>query len=331
MPAQLDTIYIKTRPTKTISRLISYLLFEGRPLTTKGRWINPLLFGLFAIEKRLPQLKKVEKPIFILGTGRSGTTILSKILSLHKDIGFLNEPKALWHSIFKYEDLIGNYSLDTAYYRLDEKKVNEKIILYAHRLYGAYLCATCSKRVLDKYPEMIFRVPFLKTIFPDSKFLLLIRNGRDTCSSIEKWSKSHKITSKNELHNWWGNNNRKWNLLVEQIVSEDPDFKKNISIIRNLHKQMDMAAVEWIVTVREGLNLISEYHDQIHVIRFEDLVSNPKKTLSDILNYCELPKDEKVYKYAAKALTQPLTGEKSLNLHHVIRPVFDQTMQSIGY
>jgi len=331
MPAQLDITYIKTRPFKTISRLISYAFFEGRPLTTKGRWINPLLFGLFAIEKRLPQLKRVEKPIFILGTGRSGSTILSKILSLHKDIGFLNEPKALWHSIFKYEDLIGNYSLDTAYYRLDEKKVNEKIILYAHRLYGAYLCAICSKRVLDKYPEMIFRVPFLKTIFPDSKFLLLIRNGSDTCSSIEKWSKSHKMTSKNELHNWWGNNNRKWDLLIEQIVSEDPDLKKNISVIRNLDNQMDMAAVEWIVTIREGLNLISEYHDQIHVIRFEDLVSNPKKTLSEILNYCELPQDEKVYKYAAKVLIQPLSGEKSLNLHHVIRPIFNQTMHSVDY
>ena len=34
MVAQLDSLYIKTRPTKVVSRLISYGLFEGRPLTT---------------------------------------------------------------------------------------------------------------------------------------------------------------------------------------------------------------------------------------------------------------------------------------------------------
>jgi hypothetical protein len=75
MIAQLDPNYIRMRPTKAVTRLISYALFEGRPLTTKGRWINPLVFSLFALEKRLPLLNKVKRPMFIVGTGRSGTTI----------------------------------------------------------------------------------------------------------------------------------------------------------------------------------------------------------------------------------------------------------------
>ena len=118
MVAQLDRLYVSTRPTKIYSRLVSYLLFEGRPLTTKGRWINPLVAAHFALEKRLPQLRQVKQPVFILGTGRSGTTILGLILSIHRDVGFLNEPKALWHSVNPADDLIGGYSEDPGKYRL---------------------------------------------------------------------------------------------------------------------------------------------------------------------------------------------------------------------
>ena len=107
MVAQLDRLYVSTRPTKAYSRLVSYLLFEGRPLTTKGQWINPLVAAHFGLEKRLPQFRQVKQPVFILGTGRSGTTILGLILSLHRDVGFLNEPKALWHSVNPADDLIG--------------------------------------------------------------------------------------------------------------------------------------------------------------------------------------------------------------------------------
>ena len=165
MVAQVDMTYIKLRPSKLYSRLISYALFEGRPLTTRGRWINPILFTLFSLQKRLPQFKKVEKPIFILGTGRSGTTILGLVLSMHRDVGFLNEPKAIWHSIYPYEDVIGSYSRGAAYYRLTESNVDASIKRNAHRIFGTYLTSVFSHRVVDKYPELIFRASFIKAIF----------------------------------------------------------------------------------------------------------------------------------------------------------------------
>ncbi len=62
MVAQIDFDYIRQRPTKLISRLLSYALFEGRPLTTKGRWINPLVFSLLSVAKHFPCLRKVREP-----------------------------------------------------------------------------------------------------------------------------------------------------------------------------------------------------------------------------------------------------------------------------
>ena len=73
MIAQINPLYIKTRPTKVITRLLSYAFFEGRPVTTKGRWINPLVFSILKkVAANDNKYKPVKKPIFILGTGRSG-------------------------------------------------------------------------------------------------------------------------------------------------------------------------------------------------------------------------------------------------------------------
>ena len=99
MVAQIDSVYWKTNLNRVPVRLLSYALFEGRPVTTRGQWINPLVFGHFKIVKWMPQLQRVKSPIYIIGTGRSGTTILGVILSIHRQVGFLNEPKALWHAI----------------------------------------------------------------------------------------------------------------------------------------------------------------------------------------------------------------------------------------
>ena len=214
MVAQVDNLYVRLRLWKLWSRLVSYALFEGRPLTTKGGWINPLVFAHFAIEKRLPQLRRVKRPVFILGTGRSGTTVLGIVLSMHREAGFLNEPKALWHAIHPKEDLIGSYSRGVAHYRLGEADANPDMKRSANRLFGAYLAATLSRRVVDKYPELIFRVPFVRALFPDAKFLFLVRNGWDTCHSIEGWSNRLGEQVADETHDWWGVDRRKWNMLV---------------------------------------------------------------------------------------------------------------------
>jgi len=330
MIAQLNPLYIKTRPWKACTRLISYALFEGRPVTTRGRWINPLVTFLFAIEKRIPQLKKVPKPLFIVGTGRSGSTILGNVLSFHKEIGYLNEPKLLWHSVYPEEDLIGNYTRGEAFYRLGAEHANEQVKRRVRRIYGAYLRATGSCRVLDKYPELIFRVPFVQAIFPDAKFLFLVRNGWDTCTSISKWSKDHVVQPRNEVHDWWGVNSRKWKLLADQIVSGDEDLCPALVTIRSFKENTDRAAVEWCVTMKEGLALCQRVRESVMMVKFEDLTENPDTVLKDILEFCELDPDPKFLSYALRALHK-VPRRDPVELHPSIRPTFDKTMAALGY
>lgn len=331
MIAQLDALYLRLRPFKLWSRLISYGLFEGRPLTTRGRWINPLVFTLFSIEKKIPQLRQVNKPVFILGTGRSGTTVLGIVLSIHRAVGFLNEPKALWHSAFENEDLIGSYSRSNAHYRLAECDVSEAQRKSMHRLFGAYLTASVSSRVVDKYPELIFRVPFVQSIFPDAKFLFLVRNGWDTCHSIQGWSNRLGEQIGDEVHDWWGVDRRKWNLLVEQLVPEHADLKPYAAEMRNWNTQTDMAAVEWIITMREGLALLKQYPNDVLRIDYEALCVAPRQRLKDTVAFIEADvSDEIFYKYAEETLKQT-PAKRPFLLHSAIEKPFLETMRQLGY
>lgn len=331
MPAQIDAAYLRTRPWKLWSRMLGYLFFEGRPLTTRGQWVNPLVFGLFALEKRLPALRRVTRPVFILGTGRSGTTILGIVMSMHRDAGFLNEPKALWHAVHPGEDLIGSYTRDPATYRLGAADATPRRVRDAHRLFGAYLALSGSRRMVDKYPELIFRVPFVKALFPDAKFLFLVRNGWDTCRSIDCWSDRLGSDSGDETHDWWGADGRKWQLILDQLVPEHADLAAHAGALRGLTNQTDMAALEWVLTMREGLALQQTHPDDVLRVDYEALCDSPRRQLTEILQFCELAVDDATcLDYAERTLTGNPPREP-FALHEAVSGPFADTMNRLGY
>jgi hypothetical protein len=289
-----------------------------------------LLFAQFSLVKRLPQMKRVDKPIFVLGTGRSGTTILGKLLSIHPWVNFLNEPKALWHAIYPEEDLIGSYSRGPAYYRLGAENVTPEMLRAARRLYGYCLALTGSRRIVDKYPEMIFRIPFLFALFPDAKLIFLVRNGWDVARSVTAWSQREGGQVGSEVHDWWGADRRKWHLLVRDVVNHDPLFADALEEIATLTRHEDMAAVEWIATMQEGLRLVQSMADRIHQVRFEALTSRPERTLKDLLAFCELPEDSLLLSYAQRILV-PIPTRQPIALPRTIEPPFTETMQALGY
>lgn len=323
MVAQIDKAYIRARPVRLWPRLLSYALFEGRPLTTKGRWINPVVFGLASLLRALPAMRRVEAPVFILGTGRSGTTILGIVLSMHRDVGFLNEPKAMWASLCRFEDLIGSYHRDAARYRLGGDDATAIIARGAQRIYGGYLWLAGVRRIVDKYPEMIFRTEFLRAIFPDARFLFLSRSGVATCGSIRHWSERLGTKVKGEIHDWWGADDRKWRLLLEQIVPEHPDLAVHAKELVALDHEA-RAAVEWIVTMREGLQLTAADPKGTLHIPYEALCSDPRVWIGRLETFLGLQHDPVLAAYAAATLADP-KRETILDLPDWLQPIFQAT------
>ncbi len=238
---------------------------------------------------------RVDRPVFIVGMGRSGTTLLGRILAAHPSVGFLNEPKAMWHVIRDDEDIIGSYAPPhTGRLYLGAEDANDEVSRRGSALFAWYLRASHSKRVVDKYPELVFRHTFVRAIFPDARFLIAVRSPWSTLQSAAGWSASHGTDSAD----WWGLRDQKWDILWTQGVIQRTSNSDLASL--DLADETDhhvRAAVEWIVTMREAISLAS-VDPLARVIHYEELVQHTRELIRETLRFCELPASSRTEDYA---------------------------------
>ncbi|RKX23893.1 MAG: hypothetical protein DRP47_12175, partial [Candidatus Zixiibacteriota bacterium] len=121
---------------------------------------------------------------FIVGSPRSGTTILQEILGIHPQIGHFYEPYYIWY--FHVKDQTTDYIPGGAISQKETKWIRNKFILFG-KLLGKNF-------VLDKLPEHSFNLPILTKVFPNAKIIHIIRDGRDVVLSIKKeWKRRQRI------------------------------------------------------------------------------------------------------------------------------------------
>ena len=324
MIAQLSREYVKAFPKKILSRLYSYFLIEGRPATTKGRWFNPVTFAFLRTASKAKAIAESESPLFITGTGRSGSTILGMVLSAHKDVLFLNEPKALWYLANPADDIIGSYSNNEGRYMMYGKDLVNGCAQEVKGVYSRSLKFTGTSKIVDKYPEMLFRTDYLFEIFSKPRFIFLSRNAADTISSTANWTVKHRIDAANE--DWWGVDGRKWKLLVEQVVPQDEDLSNHVDIIKGLTSECDKAAVEWIVSMNHGLKQILKYPDCVLRIRYEDLCENSDHELQRICDFAGLNVDEKMLAYGRQTIKK-----QNVHQHPKVHPVLEEAIRKVSH
>jgi hypothetical protein len=297
MIAQLDRQAVREFPGRSAARIVSYLMFEGRPLTTKGQWWNPVTFNNLRLGVRVGK-RSPTAPVFIIGMGRSGTTLLGRLLAVHPEVGFMNEPKALWHLVRSDEDVVGSYAPpETGRLYLDEKDATPAVQARARAMFGWFQTLSRSARVVDKYPELVFRRDFVRAIFPDARFLVATRGPERTLSSVVRWSQVHGDYSAD----WWGLRDQKWRIMWNQGVEAQ---KRNADLRRlalgATEDDLLRAAVEWIVTMREATDAAGE--DDTKIVSYERLVASPAEEMAHILDFCGLETSPATLAYAAKTV-----------------------------
>jgi len=122
--------------------------------------------------------------VFIIGSPRSGTTILGEILSRHPEICQWYEPYFVWDRHFRNSKHDERSALDAT------PKIRNQIykdFLYYKKKMGARL-------VVDKSPRNSLKIPFILEIFPQVRFIHIIRDGRDVTLSINKeWTRRKNV------------------------------------------------------------------------------------------------------------------------------------------
>lgn len=110
----------------------------------------------------------IVSPVFLLGTQRSGTTLLTRILSSHSTFHMQNELPM--EGIFTKP--------------LDKITILERITSKIKRLHGETLPIESNQNNWGlKDPLLTNHLPELAEFFPESKFILIVRDGRGVVNS----------------------------------------------------------------------------------------------------------------------------------------------------
>ena len=330
MIAQLDRAYVRASGLRTIPRLVSYALFEGRPAMTRGQWVNPVVFEHLRLAARWSPPRPVDRPIFVLGVGRSGTTLLGRLLGVHPDVGFLNEPKAVWGVICPSEDISGFYNEGPARVVLGAGDVDARVRARAHALFGHYCFVTRSARVVDKYPELTYRRSFLKAIFPDAVLVAIVRQPSAVVRSIVRFSDAHRRGDED----WWGVRSRKWRLLWEEMVAPVPRRRALFAgIDPATATPRERALTEWIVAMDELTTPSDEGNDAVDLlVRYEDLVADPVAVANGVLDAAALPRSRRVEEFARQSVRDPVGASAGpADQWGQLGPEVDRLVGALGY
>ena len=222
---------------------------------------------LFNLKKN----KTTFTPIFIIGCGRSGTTILGKTLARHPDIKYLNERRDLWHKVYP-EFNIWEKDTKNAQLFADKTDVDPKKNILLRTLFFKEQILGNAKIVIEKLPINNFRLDFLQTSFPEAKYIYLSRNGLEVSQSIEKSIKQKTWFLGDKLE------------LLKQFAEQ-----KNMTFNRYIKSEMQQAMLEWKLSMDESnlffKNLSSEKFTHVS---YQDFIENTEISLKQIFNFLKL-------------------------------------------
>lgn len=127
----------------------------------------------------------LERPIFIVGTPRSGTTFLGRCIGALSSVSYHFEPMATKSAAEYVYTGVWSDAKAGRFYRFVYRN-----LLRLH-LDG-------DLRFAEKTPRNCFLIPFLRRAFPDAQFVFIVRDGRDAALSHSKkpWLQEDGDTSK---------------------------------------------------------------------------------------------------------------------------------------
>lgn len=152
---------------------------------TKGAWFDASGFrnrvdGIIARfnKDRLEQAPRSEcvsdRPVFIVGMMRSGTSLVEQILSSHSAVFGAGELPYIESIVSALNAAESNIA------RLSAQQLNTYSIRYLKNIDGL---DSGSRRVIDKMPQNFLHLGHIALMFPNAKIIHCKRNALDTCLS----------------------------------------------------------------------------------------------------------------------------------------------------
>jgi hypothetical protein len=277
-------------------------------------------------------------PIILLGNTRSGTTIVQKVMAAHPEVVGWYEPNALW----LYAD--PNRKFD----EFDETDATQRVTRYIRKRFLRFQRRHGDRIILEKSPQNILRIPYVRAIFPEATYLYIVRSPFSFISSVEyKWQSTVtpggilrrlQDTPPSQLHHW-----------VRRYVSQQ--FNKRVLKRKYLSMWgpryegvyddlaagdlMRVIAKQWSECSRQAEEALSHFGEgEVLRLRYEDFVERPIPHLEAICAHCSLELTDEVTQAAAELVkTDRQTKWQRFDRDELARllPVMQEEMERHGY
>jgi len=252
-------------------------------------------------------MSTIVRPIFANGTGRCGSTLFFSLLSEHPDLCWISNYTNRFHHLPSLSALSRAKDVAWLRSRMNRKwkvtpKPAEANELYTWLSEGVFTeprlltAADVTDTARARYRKCVSkhlawqgkprfaqkhtgfpRYDYLREIFPDARFVHVLRDGRAVANSminVSWWDGTMKSW-------WWGPMKPKYKEELDR--SEDP--------------RVTLAALVWKTLVDYILEASRRLPDSAYKeINYSELVREPQAVMKSVLEFLELPDDERFHK-----------------------------------
>ncbi len=264
-------------------------------------------------KKKLIKSTQQKSCIFVVSTGRVGTQTLAALLGLASDVFAYHEPRPKLYGLSKLayqysylDNLLLNTVLCEAY-----TTAREELINYAF---------FCQKKYIETSPQNTFLMPTIMELFPNTKFIHLVRDPRYVIRSGMR-------------RQWYDGNPYDKTRITPLSNSEDYyKWKKYNSFQKNIWL--------WNETNQWILNMFAQLQDnQKLMLKSEDLFDFNKETIEKMFAFVDtkIPEKKQIMSVFRKKLNKqqkgifPEINAWSEEMNQEIKKIAGNTAIVLGY
>jgi len=242
--------------------------------------------------------------VFVVGCGRSGTTLVGELLAVHPDVVYLNEPRSLW----AVDPRTKVWRPGPGQIVLTAADLTPALAGALRERFTEAVTAAGRRRLVEKTPINAFRIGYLDALCPDALFVHVLRDGRDVAASIATLAaapgqRTRLTRGADRLRHrrptpagglWYGVSDSKWQGLrslaeaegIEGVAGADDDMT-----VRGL--------LEWRLAVTFARRSLIELDRRRSVeVRYEDLAGDGRGTVARLLDAVSLDPADDVLDFA---------------------------------
>jgi hypothetical protein len=216
----------------------------------------------------------IEQPTlaFLVGFPRSGTTLLDTMLQSHPDVCVVEE-KPMVLAMNKH---LGSLATADRLTSLSERQIGDLRRVYFEELYSHITPHNLHRIIIDKHPLNLVNIAIIHRVFPNSKFILALRNPCDCVLSCFM-----------------------------------QNFNLNEAMVNFLTLQRSATLYNAVMNLWDYYNNALDL--EVEVLKYEELVENLKDTVEPLLNFLNLKWDDNVLNFQQTALSRGKINTASYN------------------